>query len=97
MTSLFYVDLIRCSILSSMSIYTIIGWSGAVIYLLAYALLSMNKLKSDKPTYHILNILGAIALVINGIPTNDFPTIFLNAIWGIIALFATYKTSLNSR
>ncbi len=75
-----------------MSFYAIIGWSGAIIYLVAYALLSTNKLRSDKPTYHLLNVIGAIALVVNGIPNDDFPTIFLNAIWGVIALFATYKT-----
>ncbi|CAM1365423.1 CBU_0592 family membrane protein [Tenacibaculum xiamenense] len=80
-----------------MSIYAIIGWSGAIIYLVAYALLSANKLRSDRPTYHLLNVLGAIALVINGIPTSDFPTIFLNAIWGVIALLATYKTISNFR
>ncbi|WP_440879983.1 CBU_0592 family membrane protein [Tenacibaculum sp. C7A-26P2] len=75
-----------------MYFYSIIGWFGAIIYLIAYALLSLNRLKSDKPTYHVLNILGACALIVNGIPRNDFPAIFLNAAWGLIAVIATLKT-----
>ena len=78
-----------------MYFYSIIGWFGAIIYLIAYALLSLNRLKSDKPTYHFLNILGACALIINGIPRNDFPAIFLNAAWGLIAAIALFKIKQN--
>ncbi len=67
---------------------SISGWAGTVSYLVAYLLLSLNKLKADQKIYHILNILGALGLTYNAVSLNDFPNIIVNVVWGIIALWA---------
>jgi len=68
-----------------------VGWLGAVIFIVAYLLLSLEYISAKKYLYHILNALGAICLVINAVVIDDYPNIFVNGIWGLIALFAVYK------
>ena len=44
-------------------IFDILGWLGMILVLLAYALLSINKIKNGI-TYQILNLLAAIFMAI---------------------------------
>ncbi len=74
-----------------MNYFTIIGWLGVLLFVLSYLLLSLGKLKAEKPTYHWLNFLGALCLVINAVAIKDNPTIVVNTIWGLIAIFTVFK------
>ncbi|OQP54364.1 hypothetical protein A4H97_22615 [Niastella yeongjuensis] len=67
-----------------------IGWIGSIAYVIAYLLLSLNKISSGKKLYHILNIIGAIGLIFNACYLNDYPNLAINIIWGIIAFIAMY-------
>ncbi|WP_336515456.1 CBU_0592 family membrane protein [Pollutibacter soli] len=66
----------------------ILGWTGTISYLLAYLLLSLNKLKSSQKIYHFLNIIGAVGLTMNAFFFRDYPNVAVNLAWGIIALSA---------
>jgi len=74
-----------------MELYQIIGWIGALSFIVAYFLLAIGYLSADKPTYHALNILGGLCLVINAVNLLDLPTIVVNAVWTAIAVFALIK------
>ena len=50
-------------------IFDILGWLGMILVLLAYALLSINKIKNGI-TYQILNLLAAIFMAIGLLPKN---------------------------
>lgn len=65
-----------------------LGWVGSISYLLAYLLLSLNKLRSEQRLYHVLNIVGAIGLTVNAIFFQDYPNVIVNVFWGLIALMA---------
>jgi hypothetical protein len=65
-----------------------LGWIGSFSYLFAYLLLSLNKLKSNQPLYHALNIIGALGLIINAVRIQDYPNVIVNGFWGLIALMA---------
>lgn len=72
-------------------ILVIIGWVGAVMYILAYLLLTLGKLKADSAAYHFLNVLGAVGLIANAFHFNDYPNVVTNLLWlgiGVFALFA---------
>jgi hypothetical protein len=69
-------------------IYQILGWMGTFAYLLAYLLLSINKINARQFIYHFLNIIGAIGLTSNAIYYADLPNVVVNTVWGIIALSA---------
>ncbi len=66
----------------------VLGWIGAFLLLLAYALVSFKKLRADSQTYQWLNITASILLLINTIYYGAYPSSFVNAAWTIIAFFA---------
>ena len=68
--------------------HEIIGWVGAFLYIVAYFLLSIKKLKADKFPYQLLNILGGICLIVNSLHQDDYPSIVTNAVWAGIGVFA---------
>lgn len=72
-------------------IYSIIGWVGGIFLILAYFLLSIRKLKSNSIIYHSLNFFGAIGLAISTFMTKSWPSMVLNIVWALIAIFPIYK------
>ncbi len=68
--------------------FSIIGWMGALIYLLAYFLLGIHIISAEKSLFHILNALGGFCLVINSIHLKDAPNFVLNLLWAFIALYS---------
>lgn len=71
-------------------LHEIIGWIGALLYIIAYFLLSIKKLSAEKLTYQLLNILGGACLIINSFHQHDFPSVFTNGMWAAIGLFAIF-------
>jgi hypothetical protein len=71
-------------------IFTVLGWIGMVLVLLAYALLSTNKIENGK-LYQILNFLAATLMAIGLVPTKAWFSFVLQIIWAIIALVALVK------
>jgi len=71
-------------------IFDIFGWIGMVLVLLAYALLSTNKINNGK-TYQILNLIASIFMAIGVFPKNAWFSFALQVIWGIIAIVAIIK------
>lgn len=57
------------------------GWLAVLLYVLAYFLLSTNKLSAHSYTFHLLNILGAIGLIINALYYSDRANLVVNVIW----------------
>jgi len=74
-----------------MTFISFIGWCGAIIFIIAYFLLSAGYLSAKRPLYHILNVIGGLCLVINAATLKDFPNILVNIVWALIALFAIYR------
>ena len=66
----------------------VIGWTGAVLILGAYALLSVGKLRAESVTYQLMNILGAAGFVVNSGWNGALPSAAMNVIWIGIGLYA---------
>ena len=65
----------------------ILGWTGSVLYLLAYALVSMKKVEGDSILYQSMNIFAGILLVIYTFSLGAYATTGLNVVWVAIGLF----------
>jgi hypothetical protein len=65
----------------------ILGWTGSILYLLAYALVSLKKVEGDSVFYQGMNIAAGILLIIYTISLDAFATTALNAAWVAIGLF----------
>ena len=66
----------------------VIGWSGAILILAAYALLSAGKVKAESLTYHLMNILGAAGFVVNSGWNGALPSAAMNVVWIGIGVYA---------
>ena len=73
----------------------VLGWIGALLLLLAYALVSFKKLQADSQTYQWLNITASVLLLINTIYYGAYPSSFVNATWTVIAFFAILTIKRN--
>lgn len=66
----------------------ILGWIGSIEVIAAYGLNSYQKIKSDSITFQLLNLTGAIFLIINSIYKQAYPFTFINSVWSVIAIVA---------
>lgn len=69
------------------TIIQILGWTGSVLYLLAYALVSLKKTDGDSILYQGINIVAGVFLVIYTLSLEAYATTGLNAVWVAIGLF----------
>jgi hypothetical protein len=74
----------------------IVGWAGAGMILLAYLLLSAGRLAARSVTYQGLNLVGAIAFVINSGWNGAIPSATRNVVWAGIAVFALVRMAKTS-
>lgn len=59
----------------------ILGWTGSILYLLAYTLVSMKKAEGDSLLYQGLNIVAGVLLVVYTLALGAYATTGLNAVW----------------
>ena len=59
----------------------ILGWTGSVLYLLAYTLVSMKKAEGDSLLYQGINIIAGVLLVVYTLALGAYATTGLNAVW----------------
>ena len=71
-------------------IFDVLGWIGMILVLLAYGLLSTNKIPNGK-LYQVLNLLAAIFMAIGVFPKNAWFSFILQVIWALIAIIAIFK------
>lgn len=67
-------------------LFDTLGWIGSILYLLAYALVSLKKAEGDSLLYQGLNILAGILVVIYTLSLGAYATTALNVAWIAIGL-----------
>lgn len=63
----------------------ILGWSGALLLLIAFALVSNDRLKATGLRYQCLNIIGSLLLLTNNVFYGAYPSGFVNLVWAGVA------------
>lgn len=76
-----------------MVFYEIVGWFGTILILSAYFLVSIKKISSDSRLYQLLNLLGAVGVIVNSLTHGAIPSVGLNVVWLIIAVYGLIKAS----
>jgi hypothetical protein len=69
----------------------ILGWVGSIEVIVAFALINMQKIDSKSVWYQILNLTGAIFLIINTVYYGAYPSTFINLVWVGIAIYGLWK------
>ena len=62
-------------------IIDILGWVGTILFLVAYALVSLKKVDGDSVIYQGMNIVAGALLVINTLYLHAYPSAGLNVAW----------------
>jgi hypothetical protein len=73
------------------------GWAGAAMILLAYLLVTTERLTGRSPAFQWLNLVGAAGFVVNGLWHGAIPSASLNIVWMGIALFALVRIAERRR
>ncbi|WP_433254998.1 CBU_0592 family membrane protein [Streptosporangium sp. CA-135522] len=68
-----------------------LGWLGAGLMLYGYATVSASRMAGDGMPYQTINLVGAIALMINSAYHSAWPSAILNVVWGVIGLMAAAR------
>jgi hypothetical protein len=71
----------------------ILGWLGTILYLVAYALVSLKKVEGDSLVYQGINILAGILMIVNTFYWRAYPSLGLNVAWlgiGVMTLGRNY-------
>ena len=66
----------------------VIGWYGAAAIVLAYALVSFQVISSNGFVFQLLNLTGAIGIIIISAIRGVRQSVVLNTFWAIIAVVA---------
>ena len=66
----------------------ILGWMGAVVILVAYLLVSTKRVEGDSAGYQLLNLGGAVGLLVNTFFYGAYPSSWVNVVWIGIAVYA---------
>jgi len=66
----------------------IAGWYGAAAILAAYTLVSFSLIAGNGLLFQVLNLTGALGIIVISTYKNIKQTIVLNIIWGIVAIVA---------
>lgn len=77
-------------------IFDIFGWIGMILVLIAYALLSTNKINNGK-IYQLINLIAALFMAIGLFPKNAWFSFALQVIWGIIAIISIIKMIIDEK
>ena len=74
----------------------VLGWIASVLIVGSYALNITGKLPASSKIYVLANIIGGIFFVVNTYYHNAYPSMFVNVIWVIIAIYMISKKKSKS-
>jgi len=66
----------------------VVGWYGVFAVILAYVLLSFDKISANDILYQGLNITGALGVTYIAYKKNDYESSILNAVWALIGIIS---------
>lgn len=72
----------------------IIGWTGTILFVIAYALVSFEILQAKGIIYQALNMTGALGIGIQGWQKNAKAIVILEGFWIAIGIMALAKANL---
>ncbi|MFZ4540504.1 MAG: CBU_0592 family membrane protein [Rickettsiales bacterium] len=68
-----------------------IGMCAPVLFLFAYAMISLGKWQAESLRFQAMNFFGAVALLISLTKDFNLPVFILESCWGIISVYGIIK------
>lgn len=67
------------------------GWYGTAAILLAYGLVSFEVVSAHGAVFQLLNLTGAIGIIVISVRKNVKQSVVLNVIWAVVAIVALMR------
>ena len=71
--------------------YDVVGFSGTLMILGAFAAQQMGKLRGDSPPYQLLNLFGAAGVLISLIGTFNISVFVLEGAWVLVSAYGLWR------
>ena len=69
----------------------VVGLIAPVLFLYAYAMVSMGRWQSSELRFHVLNFVGAVLILISLTEQWNLPVCILECCWGLISVYGMVK------
>ena len=69
----------------------LIGNIGVVMLMIAYLMLQLNKLRSDGLAYSVLNLFGAILIILSLLVNFNLSAFIMEVFWVLISFVGIYR------
>ncbi len=73
--------------------FELIGWIGFMLIISAYLFVTLRILNINSAGYHLLNLAGALCMVVNARHNKAKPLFWLNVVWSLIAVIGLIQTT----
>lgn len=70
----------------------IVGWAGVSFILLAFTLTTFGVIDAKDIGYGILNLFGALGIIVSSYAKKDFQPVILNIIWLLVATISIIRS-----
>ncbi len=74
-----------------MTLSDVIGFTAPVLFLYAYAMVSLGRWQAEMFRFHLLNFLGATAILVSLTSHWNLPVCILEGCWGAISVYGMLK------
>jgi hypothetical protein len=71
--------------------YDVVGFSGTLMILGAFAAQQMGKLRGDSPPYQLLNLFGAAGVLISLLGTFNISVFVLESAWVLVSAYGLWR------
>jgi hypothetical protein len=78
-------------------VYDALGLLGAALFLIAFAGMQIEKLDPHKPTALLMNLGGAVLILVSLIHDFNLGSFVLETIWGVIAAYGLVRYFIRKR
>ena len=72
--------------------YDVVGFSGTLMILGAFAAQQMGKLRGDSPPYQLLNLFGAAGVLISLLGTFNISVFVLESAWVLVSAYGLWSS-----
>ena len=66
-------------------VFAVIGWIGAVLIVVGYALVATRRVSSHSVAFHVITLLGSLGLTVYALAIAAWPNVALNGFMLIVA------------
>ena len=75
----------------NITLYDVIGLTAPAMFLYAYLMVSIGRWSSSNLWFHLLNLLGAVAILVSLAHDFNLPVFILEICWGTISVYGIVK------